>query len=135
MREYKNRSKPTAKKKLIFSCKQARNFEIDKNYSWDYEEKMKIEWLLPVNDEGNCKMFVPWKTKSVFTLKDPAKSNEKSHYHLHPKLILNSIDEPVAVICTNCAESTTHKKIPKNSIASNVDFDIGSRIGLKTPSV
>ncbi len=71
----------------------------------------------------------------MFTLKDPAKSNEKSHYHLHPKLILNSIDEPVAVICTNCAEIITHKKIPKNSNASKVDFGICSRVGLGTPSV
>ncbi len=56
--------------------------------------------------------------KECFTLKDPSKSNEKCHNHLHPKLILNSTDEPDAVICTNCAETITHKKIPKNSIAS-----------------
>ena len=73
--------------------------------------------------------------KKCFTLKDPSKSNEKFHYHLHPELILNSIDEPVAVISTNFAESITHKKIPKNSIASKVDFGIGSRIGRQTPSV
>ena len=75
------------------------------------------------------------KQKSAFTVNDSSKSNEKCHYHLHSKLILNSTDEPDAVICTNCAESITHKKIPKNSIASKVVFGIGSRIGLKTPSV
>ena len=91
--------------------------------------------MLPVNDEGHCKKSVHWKTKWVFTLKDQTKSNEKSHYHLHLELILNKMDEPVAVICINCEESITHKKILKNSIASNVDFGIGSRIGLETPSV
>ena len=109
--------------------------KLTKEDSQDYEEKFKIELLLPVNDEGHCKKIVPWKTKSVLTLNDPSKSNEKCHHHLHPELILNSTDKPVVVICTNCAESITHKKIPKNSIASKVDFGIGSRIGLETPSV
>jgi hypothetical protein len=35
---------------------------------------------------------------------------------------------PIAVICATCAESIKHNKIPKNSIASKVDFGIGSRI-------
>ena len=116
---------PTAKKKIdYFPVNRLDILILTKEDSQDYKENLKIELLLPVNDEGHCKKFVPWKTKSVFTLNDPSKSNEKCHYHLHPKLILNSTDEPVAVICTNCAESITHNKIPKNSIASREDFCI-----------
>ena len=104
----KTRLGPQQRKSLITSGKQVRHFEIDKRRLSGYEEKFKIELLLPVNDEGNCKKFVPWKTKSVFTSNDPSKSNEKCHYHLHPELILNSTDdEPVAVICTNRVESIT----------------------------
>ena len=90
--------------------------------------------MLPVNDEGHCKSVYLVRQK-CFYIKRSRKSNEKCHYHLHPGLILNSIDEPVAVICTNCVESIAHEKIPKNSIASKEDFGIGSRIGLETPSV
>ncbi len=37
--------------------------------------------------------------QKFFAVKDQSESNEKCHYHLHPELILNSTNEPVAVIC------------------------------------
>ena len=40
---------------------------------------MKIELILTGNDEGQCNKFIPWKTKSALTLKDPVKSPEKCY--------------------------------------------------------
>ena len=39
--------------------------KLTKENCQDYKEKLKIESLLPVNDEGYCKKCVSWKTKSV----------------------------------------------------------------------
>ena len=56
---------PQQRKIWICSCKQVRYFEMIEKESQDYKEKLKIELLLPVNDEVHCKKIVHWKTKSV----------------------------------------------------------------------
>ena len=58
---------------------------------------------------------------------------------MHPELVLTPTEiygnEPVAVLCPDCADSIKKKKIPNNAIANGVDFGLGSRIGLTDPSV
>ena len=67
MREYKSKSDPTAKTKFdYFHVNRLDILKLTKEDSQDYKEKLKIELLLPVNDEGHCKKFVPWKTKKCF---------------------------------------------------------------------
>ena len=58
---------------------------------------------------------------------------------MHPKLELNPPEtngnEPVAIVCSDCAHSINKQRIPDNSIADGVEFALGKRIGLTDLSI
>lgn len=119
---------------MLFSCKHVRHIEIDERKFSELGRKMKIELILKINDKSS-QLVCNLEYKKVFTLKDLAKSNETCYEHVYPKQILNSADELVAVICSNCAVCITHKKNSNEFNHQQSSFCVESRTGLKTPSV
>ena len=82
---------------------------------------------------------MPWQVLGVFSFKNPCNSKQNCYYHLHPKLVLNPPEtngnEPVAIVCSDCANSINKQRIPDNSIADGVEFPLGKRIGLTDLSI
>ena len=104
--------------------------KMNQDESSQYEKQLQIKLLLPVNDNGTLRTFIPWKVRSVFSWRG-------NHYHLHPELVTNDTNctSPKAYLCTECWESVKKQCVPQNSIASHVDFGLFTRIGLEPLSL
>jgi len=115
--------------------------KINKKDSYTYEKQIRIKILLPVKEVGHLELFTPWQVLGVFLFKNPLNSKQNCHYHLYPELVLNSTEtngnEPVAIVCSDCANSINKQRILDNSIsiADSVEFPLGKRMGLTDISI
>ena len=53
----------------------------------DYKKKLKINVLLPINEEGKACVFHPWKCKSIYMQPQTGKNKDICWYFLHPELV------------------------------------------------
>jgi hypothetical protein len=116
-----------ARRHSYLPLKQLDILKLNEEESLRYASQLMIQLKLPINQEGDCDIFYPWCVRSIYKDKD----KESQCYYLHPELVIGDTQQPMAVICPDCAENIVSKgKIPPNSIADGIDLGYSTRIGL-----
>jgi len=92
-----------------------------------YEEKMKVEVRLPINEDGKMAVFYPWNCKSIYVL---GENEEKCYYFLHPELVREHKNEKGcyeysdAIVCNECMASIKAGEKPERSLLKVLILDL-----------
>ena len=86
---------------------------------------------IPLDDSGKLNNVDVWKAISVYT------DSQDHFWHLHPELVHKDphTGKETTMLCPDCMDSLKHRKRPKLSIASGLDFCNYSRLGLTLPNL
>ena len=92
---------------------------------------------VPIDEEWNSKTVQLWKLRSCYEGIHASEAGIPEYWHLHPELVDNTSDPTceTVLICPSCLASLKKNSIPKNSIASGIDFGYYKRLGLSYPSL